>query len=70
MTGPSGNQFVLFSLGYIRTLGKTKLFPSESDIKCKLTSKRLRIHSVFKNFHSGERIQKVAGSYTGFTGYV
>ena len=28
------------------------------------------IHSVFKNFHSGERIQKVADSYAGFTGYV
>ena len=35
-----------------------------------LASTRFRIHSVFKNFHSGERIQKVADSYTGFTGYV
>ena len=31
---------------------------------------RFRIHSVFKNFHSGERIQKVADSYAGFTGYM
>ena len=31
---------------------------------------RFRIHSVFKNFHSGERIQKVADSHAGFTGYV
>ena len=31
---------------------------------------RFRIHSVFKNFHSGERIQKVADSYAWFTGYV
>ena len=35
-----------------------------------LASARFRIHSVFKNFHSGERIQKVADSYTGFTGDV
>ena len=35
-----------------------------------LASARFRIHSVFKNFHSGERIQKVADSYAGFTGYV
>ena len=35
-----------------------------------LASTRFRIHSVFKNFHSGERIQKVADSYAGSTGYV
>ena len=35
-----------------------------------LTSKRFRIHTVLKNFRSGERIQKVAGSYAGYTGYV
>ena len=35
-----------------------------------LASTRFRIHSVLKNFHSGERIQKVADSYAGFTGYV
>ena len=35
-----------------------------------LASARFRIHSVFKNFHSGERIQKVADSSAGFTGYV
>ena len=35
-----------------------------------LASTRFRIHSVFKNFHSGERIQKVADSFAGFTGYV
>ena len=28
------------------------------------------IHSIFKNFHSWERIKKVADSYAGFTGYV
>ena len=28
---------------------------------------RLWIHIVFKNFHSGERIQKVAGSHSGYT---
>ena len=33
-------------------------------------STRFWIHSVFKNFHSGERIQKVADSYCGFTRYV
>ena len=31
---------------------------------------RFRIHSVFKNFHPGERIQKVADLYAGFTGCV
>ena len=31
---------------------------------------RFRIHSEFKNFPSGERIQNVADSYTWFTGYV
>ena len=35
-----------------------------------LASARFRIQSVFKNFHSGEQIQKVADSYAGFTGYV
>ena len=35
-----------------------------------LEATRFRIHSIFKNFHSGERIQKVADSYAGFTGYV
>ena len=35
-----------------------------------LASTRFRIQSVFKNFHSGEQIQKVADSYAGFTGYV
>ena len=34
-----------------------------------LASTRFRIHSVFKNFHSRERIQKVADSYADFTGY-
>lgn len=28
-----------------------------------------QIYSVFKNFHSGQRIQKVADWYVGFTGY-
>ena len=35
-----------------------------------LASARFPIHSVFKNFHSGERIQNVVDSYAGFTGYV
>ena len=35
-----------------------------------LASTRFPVHSVFKNFHYGERIQKVADSYAGFTGYV
>ena len=35
-----------------------------------LASTWFRIHSVFKNFLSGERIQKVANSYTGYTWYV
>ena len=30
----------------------------------------IRINTVFKNFHSGERIQNVADSYAGFIGYV
>ena len=33
-------------------------------------STRFRIRGVLKNFHSGERIQKLADSYVGFTGYV
>ena len=32
-----------------------------------LASTRFRIHGVFKNFLSGERIQKVVDSYAGFT---
>ena len=35
-----------------------------------LASTRFRIHGVLKNFLSGERIQNVADSYTGITGYV
>ena len=37
-----------------------------------LASTRFRIHSVFKNFHSGEpeQIKKVTDSYVEFTGYV
>ena len=35
-----------------------------------LASTRFRTHSVFKNFYSGERIQKVADSYAGFAGYM
>ena len=35
-----------------------------------LASARFPIHSVFKNFHSAERIQNVVDSYAGFTGYV
>ena len=35
-----------------------------------LASTRFWIHSVFKNFYSRERIQKVVDSYAGFTGYV
>ena len=35
-----------------------------------LAATRFRIYSVFKNFHSGERIQNVADSYAGFSGYV
>ena len=33
-------------------------------------SKRFRIHSVFKSFHSGERIKKNVDSSAGLTGYV
>ena len=35
-----------------------------------LASTRFRIHSVFKSFHSGERIKKKVGSSARFTGYV
>ena len=35
-----------------------------------LASVRFKIHSVIKNFLSGEQIQKVADSYAGFTEYV
>ena len=35
-----------------------------------LTSTSFQIHSVIKNFHSGEQIKKVADSYAGFTEYV
>ena len=35
-----------------------------------LASTRFRIHGVLKNFLSGERIQNVADSYAGITGYV
>ena len=38
--------------------------------KVHLEFTRFQIHSVFKNFHSGEQIQKVADSYAGFNGYV
>ena len=35
-----------------------------------LASTRFQIHSVFKNFHSGVRIKKIADSSAGFSGYV
>ena len=35
-----------------------------------LASTRFRIHSVFKNFHSGERVKKKVDSSARFTGYV
>ena len=35
-----------------------------------LASTRFRVHSGFKNFQSGVRIQKVEDSYAGFTGSV
>ena len=35
-----------------------------------LASTQFRIRSVFKNFRSGERIQKVGDSYAGYTWYV
>ena len=38
-------------------------------VKNFLESTRFRVHSVFKNFHSGERIQKIT-SCAGFTGDV
>ena len=50
-------------LNTISTVQVTLAYPDFS-------STRFRIHSVFKNFHSGERIQKVADSYAGFTRYV
>ena len=50
-------------LGLILLRHRIKKYPN-------LASTRLRINSVFKNFHSGKRIQKVADSYAGFTGYV
>lgn len=31
---------------------------------------RFRIHSGFNNFHSGERIERVADSSSSYTGYV
>ena len=39
-------------------------------LRHQIASTRFRIQSVFKNFHSGERIKKVADSHVGFTGYV
>ena len=41
----------------------TKTYPD-------LASTQFRIHSVFKNFHSGERIQNVTDSYASFIWYV
>ena len=38
--------------------------------KSELTVHTILIHSSFKNFPSGERIQKGADSYAGFIGYV
>ena len=35
-----------------------------------LASTLFQIHSVLKNLHSGERIQKLVDSYAWFTGYV
>ena len=35
-----------------------------------LASTRFRVHSLFKNFHPGERIKKGADSYARFTAYV
>ena len=48
------------ALGSIFLRHRIKKYPD-------LASTRFRIQSVFKNFHSGERIKKVADSYAGFT---
>ena len=50
-------------LGLILLRHRVKKFPD-------LVSTRFQIHSVFKNFHSEERIQKTADSYAVFTEYV
>ena len=50
-------------LGSILLRHRIKKYPD-------LASTRFRTHNVFKNFYSGERIQKVPDSYAGFTGYM
>ena len=50
-------------LGSILLRHRMKRYPD-------LASIRFRTLSVFKNFYSGERIQKVADWYAGFTGYM
>ena len=49
-------------LGSILLCHRMKKYPD-------LASTRFLTHSVFKNFYSGERIQKVADWYAEFTGY-
>ena len=56
---PSNN----WALGSILLRRRIKKYPD-------FASTRFWIHRVFETFHSGERIQKVADSYAGFTGYV
>ena len=64
-TGKIGN-WACVEVAILNTIFTVQLTLAYPD----LASTRFWIHSVFKNFHSGERIQKVADSYAWFTEYV
>ena len=64
-TGNIGN-WACVEVAILNTIFTVQLTLANPD----LASTRFRIHSVFKNFHSGEPIQKVADSYAGSTGYM
>ena len=51
---------------FSQTSGDRIFFPNYKILN--LASIRFGIHTVFKNFHPGERTQKVADSYAGLTG--
>ena len=54
----------------VKNLAQSRYPTGLKKIYLDLASARFRVHSVFKNVHSGEWIQKVADSLAGFTRYV
>ena len=66
-----GNEVAILSSIHGKELGSIFLRHGIKKVSgFNLASTRFKVHRVIKNFHSGEQIQKVADSYTGFTEYM